>query len=244
MRTKATLLTLAAAVALGLSAVSPAYAVEPPQQEETVDEFTVHVDLYDETGTTVVSSFGYYPTSTLEDQGAAIEEQDVESTCQRPIYVPGGGDFAAKAKGVIAVDGPGTECPQYGSAAGAYIKATTSGCKTVTVGFTRKTLYGATQFRFQQSAYWCWKNNAITGTPSVTAWVSNTDGIHYVRSITWDKYFYQYKSGISKSGYVSQANLAIETCVVTYGCVWMEYPNIKIVPHGNGTYSWSWYNGD
>ncbi|MEV4621176.1 hypothetical protein AB0J74_21010 [Asanoa sp. NPDC049573] len=133
------------------------------------------------------------------------------------------------------------------SQGGSYLGKSASGCRELTVKFTSTTVINTGTITYGQTKRWCWSANKVTGpngsgAPVFTRYVCcNATN---VKEVSWSpySYFFQYDGLGPNSGHFSQVNGKFTICLGSL-CA-DQYPYINIETHGNGTYSWYWYDGD
>jgi hypothetical protein len=193
------------------------------------------VTAYAEDGAYTGSATYSQTTSNPDDESAAMP--DPMGCGSDPLASSPGTVSTATADGPTGAVSPTTiECTT-GSGWGGW-KAY-SGCRDFNAWVRAKSYLGATLFQYKQQMYYCFSNKRITSVSPANAWLSQNDGQSYLRGTAWTRYYYNYNSLGTSSGFKSQAVGTVERCWIKYGCVGVYYPRVTLYAHGDGTWYWS-----
>jgi len=107
----------------------------------------------------------------------------------------------------------------------------------VTVKNEQESLFGNTIFWYDTFTYWCWTRSTGVISGVSTGWrIRDVDGAwSWNGEVSVNKYFYQWRSGYTKSGYYHE-----RTGHFSYAFKFSNnlYPTNILRSHRNGTWTW------
>jgi len=110
-----------------------------------------------------------------------------------------------------------------------------SGCNNLDAWRNKYTLLGSLAYRWHQTKYWCYSNNAITDV-SIGYYVSDSNGFNTFQGLAGtNEYFFSW-NGNSHGGHYSFREATMQNCF--YICAGTQYPWVKIWAYSNGGWAW------
>lgn len=109
-----------------------------------------------------------------------------------------------------------------------------SGCKSVDVSRNGYTILGFLAWKFHHTKRFCYDGNQVSNV-ILGEYVSDMDALHYYRGVTSSSDFFYARN----SGHESMKQGHIENCIIKYGCIFSNYPAVKIIAYANGSWTHS-----
>lgn len=178
--------------------------------------------------------------------GALVPEVTVQDALENSVGVVTlnqvTDDYKATAAEAITPE-PGTNdqvAPQW-TRSGNGGTGSASGCRTVTVTLTQRTLLGFVAYKYHTHTRFCWNRSAGTISNVTYGWdISNVDSQEYWQGIINKAHnYYTWSAGHSHSGHYDMIQGQMNNCILKYGCIATFYPTNEIWVHSNGTWSWN-----